>query len=50
MREMSTRYLFIKSAMDISSGFVIQFHHVVYIKLDKIITFHYRNGYAKLGL
>jgi len=50
MREMGTRYLFNKSAMDISTGFVIQFHHVVYIKLCKIIAFHYRNGYAKLVL
>lgn len=50
MQEMSTRYLFIKSAMGISTGFALQFHHVVYIKLYKIITFHYRNGYAKLVL
>lgn len=47
---MSTRYLFIKSAMDISTGFVIQFDHVVYTKLYKIIIFHCRNGYAKMAL
>lgn len=47
---MSTKYLFIKSAMDVSTGFVIQIHHVVYIKLSKIIMFHYRDGYGKLVL
>lgn len=47
---MSTSYLFIKSAMDIRAGFVILFHHVVCIKLFRMITFHYRNGYAKLVL
>lgn len=47
---MSTRYLFVKSAMDVSTGSVIQFHGVVYIKLSKIIMFHCRNGYDKLVL